>query len=768
MTTYQPVEQSLLEDDLDLTLSLDLVRSRSTGSWINQDNIREVQRFNDFRTIDWVEDELDAQKKRVLKARHITSRGNNLKDKIISQVQNWVVLGIMGCSIGLIAGSLNIITSFLSNIRTGHCKRNFYLSESFCCWGEESDHCDNWVKWTSFEFINYIFYVLISLLFAYLAAKLVKFYAPSAAGSGISEIKCIVSGFVMDGFLGWPTLFIKSLGLPLAIGSGLSVGKEGPSVHYAVCVGNSIAKLITKYRKSALRAREFLTATAAAGVAVAFGSPMGGVLFSVEEISTVFQLNTIWKSYFCALIAVTTLAALNPFRTGQMVLFEVTYDTNWHYFEIPVYIILGIFGGLYGIIVSKFNIRVVAFRKKHLGNFAVREVLILTLFTASFSYFNQFLRLDMTETMQILFHECDKNFHHPICDSLNKKAGIIVSLLFATFARMLLTIVTYGCKVPAGIFVPSMAAGATFGRALGIIVDLVYANHKDSFVFRNCPKDGKCIIPGTYAFLGAAAGLCGITDLTVTVVIIMFELTGALRYIIPTMIVVAITKSINDKWGKGGIADQMIKFNGLPLIDSKEVFTFGTSVESAMSTVMVSLSTDLNDSITLKQLQTTLFKTRYRGFPIIKSSKDPKIIGYVSRHDLECILKKHANVNEDILCNFNEAESGEVDKVDFDGVINKSPLTVNFNTSLEYVLDIFAKLGARYLLVEKEGCLVGIITRKDVLRYEYTVHEHNRDNIQQAKHDAFDEKVWEFINVIGTSAKKNIGKLLHNDPNRYL
>lgn len=63
MTTYQPVEQSLLEDDLDLTLSLDLVRSRSTGSWINQDNIREVQRFNDFRTIDWVEDELDAQKR---------------------------------------------------------------------------------------------------------------------------------------------------------------------------------------------------------------------------------------------------------------------------------------------------------------------------------------------------------------------------------------------------------------------------------------------------------------------------------------------------------------------------------------------------------------------------------------------------------------------------------------------------------------------------------------------------------------------------------
>ena len=121
-------------------------------------------------------------------------------------------------------------------------------------------------------------------------------------------------------------------------------------------------------------------------------------------------------------------------------------------------------------------------------------------------------------------------------------------------------------------------------------------------------------------------------------------------------------------------------------------------------------------------------------------------------------MKTHENVNEDILCNFNEAESGGVDKVDFDAVINKSPLTVNFNTSLEYVLDIFAKLGARYLLVEKEGCLVGIITRKDVLRYEYTVHEHNRDNVQQANHDAFDEKVWEFINLIGTSAKRILVK----------
>jgi chloride channel 3/4/5 len=125
------------------------------------------------------------------------------------------------------------------------------------------------------------------MLFAFTSARLVKSFAPYAAGSGISEIKCIIAGFVMKGFLGSWTLLIKSIGLPLAIASGLSVGKEGPSVHYAVCTGNIVSRLFAKYRKDAAKTREILSASAAAGVAVAFGSPIGGVLFSLEVRSTV-------------------------------------------------------------------------------------------------------------------------------------------------------------------------------------------------------------------------------------------------------------------------------------------------------------------------------------------------------------------------------------------------------------------------------------------------------------------------------------------------
>ena len=69
----------------------------------------------------------------------------------------------------------------------------------------------------------------------------------------------------MKGFLGFWTLLIKSVCLPLAIASGLSVGKEGPSVPYAACTGNVISRLFTKYRSNASKTREILSACAAAG-----------------------------------------------------------------------------------------------------------------------------------------------------------------------------------------------------------------------------------------------------------------------------------------------------------------------------------------------------------------------------------------------------------------------------------------------------------------------------------------------------------------------
>ena len=112
----------------------------------------------------------------------------------------------------------------------------------------------------------------------------------------------------------------------------------------------------------------------------------------------------------------------------------------------------------------------------------------------------------------------------------------VISLAWTTMLRTFLVIISYGCKVPAGIFVPSMAIGASFGRMVGILVQALYDAYPDSSFFSACDPDVPCITPGTYAFLGAAAALSGIMHITVSVVVIMFELTGALIYILPTMV----------------------------------------------------------------------------------------------------------------------------------------------------------------------------------------------------------------------------------------
>jgi chloride channel 3/4/5 len=110
---------------------------------------------------------------------------------------------------------------------------------------------------------------------------------------------------VIHGYLGGRTLFTKCTGLALAVASGLSLGKEGPFVHIASCVGNIVSRFFSKYENNegksfsfshsiifivcmTAKRREILSAACAAGVAVAFGAPIGGTLFSLEEVSYFF------------------------------------------------------------------------------------------------------------------------------------------------------------------------------------------------------------------------------------------------------------------------------------------------------------------------------------------------------------------------------------------------------------------------------------------------------------------------------------------------
>jgi len=129
----------------------------------------------------------------------------------------------------------------------------------------------------------------------------------------------------MKGYLGGRVLLIKSVALVLSVASGLSVGLEAAYIHIACCIANVVARYFSKYATSEVKKRELLSGAAAAGISVAFGAPVGGVLFSLEMLSSYFPPKTIWRSFYCAIVAAITLRGIDPLHSGKLVAFEITY-----------------------------------------------------------------------------------------------------------------------------------------------------------------------------------------------------------------------------------------------------------------------------------------------------------------------------------------------------------------------------------------------------------------------------------------------------------
>lgn len=107
-------------------------------------------------------------------------------------------------------------------------------------------------------------------------------------------------------------------------------------------------------------------------------------------------------------------------------------------------------------------------------------------------------------------------------------------LLTALVIKIGLTVITFGCTVPGGIFLPGLIIGAIIGRITGLITQYMTLSYPNLWPFTACADDlmtrGECVIPGVYAMVGAAASLAGVTRTTVSLVVIMFELTYSLTY----------------------------------------------------------------------------------------------------------------------------------------------------------------------------------------------------------------------------------------------
>lgn len=119
--------------------------TRSTDNDLTEE-IDEIKRYEDFTTIDWVQDSAREQLRRRAKRKEnagFFERGGRLgwRRKLSDSYdagQAWIVVTLVGAAIGLNAGFLNIVTEWLSDTKRGYCTTAFYLNEKFCCWGDDS------------------------------------------------------------------------------------------------------------------------------------------------------------------------------------------------------------------------------------------------------------------------------------------------------------------------------------------------------------------------------------------------------------------------------------------------------------------------------------------------------------------------------------------------------------------------------------------------------------------------------------------------------
>ncbi|KAJ8266029.1 hypothetical protein GJAV_G00125110 [Gymnothorax javanicus] len=714
-----------------------------------------VGTYEDFNTIDWVREKCKDRDRH----REIVSRRKESLSAWITSISDafsgWLLMLLVGLMSGALAGGIDITAHWMTDLKEGMCLDGFWFNQEHCCWSSnettfhERYSCPQWKTWAElitgtalgpFAYIvNYLLYVCWALLFSFLAVLLVKAFAPYACASGIPEIKTMLSGFIIRGYLGKWTLVIKTVTLVLAVSSGLSLGKEGPLVHVACCCGNILCHLFTKYRDNEAKRREVLSAAAAAGVSVAFGAPIGGVLFSLEEVSYYFPLKTLWRSFFAALVAAFTLRAINPFGNSRLVLFYVEFHSPWHLLELVPFVLLGIFGGIWGALFTRANIAWCRRRKTtRLGRYPMLEVLVVTMVTAAVSFPNEFTRLSTSELISELFNDCSRLDSSRLCSIANVTGQpahsgpnltiALVELSLALVFKMLVTIVTFGMKVPAGLFIPSMAVGAIAGRLLGVAMEQLAFYHHDWVLFQGwCSPGASCITPGLYAMVGAAACLGGVTRMTVSLVVIMFELTGGLEYIMPLMAAAMTSKWVADALEREGIYLAHIRLNGYPFLEPKGEFDHKTLAMDAMRPRQGEppLAVLTEEGMTVGDAEALIANTSYSGFPVIVSVESQRLVGFVQRRDLIISIdnarKRQEGVTSASSIIFTECAPppfpDRPSPLKLRAIVDLSPFTVTDQTATDIVVDIFRKLGLRQCLVTHNGRLLGIITKKDVLKH---------------------------------------------------
>ncbi len=489
-----------------------------------------------------------------------------------------------------------------------------------------------------------------------LVGPIIYFFAREAQGPGVSET--IEAVAMRGGMIRKRVFLIKILASALCIGSGGSAGREGPIVQIGSAIGSLVGQLT---RVSADRMRTLVGCGAAAGIAATFNAPIAGVMFAMEIIIGNYGIAT-----FSPIIVSSVMGTvISRIYLGDYPAFLVPSYTLVSPLELPFYMLLGITAGLVGVLFIRtlyktedlFKIIPIPdYAKAGVGGLIVGCIGVFLPYVYGVGY----------DTIGLALQE-------------GLAWYMLVALIFVKIAATSLTI---GSGGSGGIFAPSLFMGAMTGGAFGYAMHLL-------FPAITAP-------PGAYCLVGMGAVLAATTHGPLHAILIIFEITGDYKIIIPLMLSCIIGYLISSQLTRESIFTLKLFRRGIDIKAGREINIMKSLlVRDAMTRNVATVSENMH----LNKLLEHTFSSKYSSFPVVDESG--LLSGIITFQDFKEVV----------------FEEGLGDLVVVKDIAIPSVITITEGESLDEALKKIGLKNIEQLPVVDENNprkIVGILSRRDI------------------------------------------------------
>lgn len=391
----------------------------------------------------------------------------------------------------------------------------------------------------------------VLIIIGYIVGLMVK-HEPMISGSGIPQVEGVL---LRKLHMNWLKVIVtKFIGGVLTIGAGLSLGREGPSVQIGAAVGQGVSEV---FKRVKVEEKYLITSGASAGLSAAFGAPLAGAMFALEEVHKNFSPLVMLSALSAAIsadIVTSEFFGLKPvFDVGKLTIIPIKF-----YLYI---ILLGVLVGVLGVAFNKVLLKTQDLYVEQ--KWLPKEMRIVVPLLISF-------------ILGILLPRVLGGGNVLITSLMTSHFSLII-LVILVLVKFLFTMVSYGSGAPGGIFLPMLAIGALIGNVYGLA--LVHFLHFNSMYINN------------FIILAMAGYFTAVVRTPITGTILITEMTGSFSQLLSLAVVSIVAYIVADILASKPIYESLLqKF----LHNQGEKISFGNKKNKSILEFVVCMGSALD------------------------------------------------------------------------------------------------------------------------------------------------------------------------------